>query len=39
VFDRQQVHELRRTGLSIAAISQQLGVSVGTVTRTLANVA
>jgi DNA invertase Pin-like site-specific DNA recombinase len=39
IFDREQIHELRRKGMSIARISQQIGVSVGTVTRTLAGAA
>jgi DNA invertase Pin-like site-specific DNA recombinase len=36
VFNRDEVHELRRKGLSIAQISRQLKIGVGTVTRTLA---
>jgi DNA invertase Pin-like site-specific DNA recombinase len=36
VFNREEVHELRRKGLSIAQISRQLNIGVGTVARTLA---
>jgi DNA invertase Pin-like site-specific DNA recombinase len=39
VFNRDEVHELRRTGMSIAQISRQLKIGVGTVTRTLASAA
>jgi DNA invertase Pin-like site-specific DNA recombinase len=35
IFNRDQVAELRRQGLSIRQISTRLGVGVGTVTRTL----
>ena len=37
VFNRDAVHELRRQGTPIAAIGKQLGISVGTVSRTLAD--
>jgi DNA invertase Pin-like site-specific DNA recombinase len=36
VFNREEVHELRRKGMSIAQISRQLNIGVGTVARTLA---
>ena len=36
IFDRSEVHELRRQGLSIRDISKRLDVGMGTVTRTLA---
>jgi DNA invertase Pin-like site-specific DNA recombinase len=36
VFNREEVHELRRQGKSIAEISRQLKIGVGTVARTLA---
>ena len=36
VFDRSEVLVLRRKGMSIAKIGQQLGIGVGTVARTLA---
>ena len=39
IFNRDAVHELRRKGVSIARISQQLGIGVGTVARTLASAA
>ena len=39
VFNREQVHELRRKGMSIAQISRQLKIGVGTVARTLASAA
>ena len=35
IFSRERVIELRRKGISIRAIAKQLGVGVGTVTRTL----
>ena len=35
IFNRERVIELRRKGASIRAIAKQLGVGVGTVTRTL----
>jgi len=35
IFNREHVIELRRKGASIRAIAKQLGVGVGTVTRTL----
>jgi len=35
IFSRERAIELRRTGASIRAIAKQLGVGVGTVTRTL----
>ena len=37
VFNRDAVHELRNQGMPIAAISKHLGISVGTVSRTLAD--
>ena len=39
VFDHNEVHELRRKGMSIAAISSELGIGAGTVVRTLAGAA
>ena len=39
IFSRDEVRELRRKGMSIARISQQLGIGVGTVARTLAGAA
>jgi DNA invertase Pin-like site-specific DNA recombinase len=39
VFDRNEVQELRRKGMSIARISTELGIGVGTVARTLAGAA
>jgi DNA invertase Pin-like site-specific DNA recombinase len=39
VFDRAKVQELRRKGMSIARISQELGIGIGTVARTLAGAA
>lgn len=39
IFNRDEVHELRRKGMSIASISQHLGIGVGTVARTLAGAA
>jgi DNA invertase Pin-like site-specific DNA recombinase len=39
VFNRDEVRELRAKGMSVARISQQLGIGVGTVHRTLAEVA
>ena len=35
IFNRERVIELRRQGASMRAIAKQLGVGVGTVTRTL----
>jgi DNA invertase Pin-like site-specific DNA recombinase len=35
VFNREEVHELRRKGMSIAQISRQLNIGHGTVARTL----
>jgi len=35
IFNRERVIELRQHGASIRAIAKQLGVGVGTVTRTL----
>jgi DNA invertase Pin-like site-specific DNA recombinase len=35
IFDRNQVAELRRQGLSLRQISRKLGLGLGTVTRTL----
>ena len=39
IFNRDEVHELRHKGMSIAGISQELGIGVGTVARTLAGAA
>ena len=39
IFNRDAVSELRRKGVSIASISQQLGIGVGTVARSLAGAA
>jgi transposase len=39
IFDRSEVHKLRRQGLSIREISRRLDVGMGTVTRTLAEAA
>jgi len=39
IFNRDEVRELRGKGMSIASISQQLGIGVGTVARTLASAA
>ena len=39
VFNRDEVHELRRKDMSIARISRQLGIGVGTVARALASAA
>jgi putative DNA-invertase from lambdoid prophage Rac len=36
IFNRYRVTELRRNGASIRQIAKQLGVGVGTITRTLA---
>jgi DNA invertase Pin-like site-specific DNA recombinase len=36
IFNRDEVHELRAAGMSIAKISRKLGIGVGTVVRTLA---
>jgi len=36
IFDRERVIEIRKKGASIRAIAKQLGVGIGTVTRTLA---
>ncbi len=35
VFDRKEVLELRRQGLSLRKIAEQMGIGLGTVTRTL----
>ncbi len=35
VFDREEVHRLRRQGLSIAKIARKMGLGVGTVARAL----
>ena len=35
VFDREEVHRLRRQGLSIAKIAERMGLGVGTVARVL----
>jgi DNA invertase Pin-like site-specific DNA recombinase len=35
IFNRDEVRDLRRKGMSIAAISEHLGIGVGTVARTL----
>ncbi len=39
IFNRDEVHELRRKGMSIGGISLELGIGVGTVARTLASAA
>src|SRR5215471_3277866 len=39
VFSRDEVRDLRAKGMSVARISRQLGIGVGTVHRTLAEVA
>jgi DNA invertase Pin-like site-specific DNA recombinase len=39
IFDRSEVHELRRQGMSIREISRRLNVGMGSVTRTLAEAA
>jgi DNA invertase Pin-like site-specific DNA recombinase len=39
IFNRDEVRDLRRKGMSIAAISEHLGIGVGTVARTLAEAA
>ncbi len=39
VFNRAEVYELRHKGMSIASISEHLGIGVGTVARTLASAA
>jgi putative DNA-invertase from lambdoid prophage Rac len=39
IFGRDEVTELRRKGMSIARISQHLGIGEGTVARTLAGTA
>ena len=39
IFDRTEVVELRQQGMNIRAIGKQLGLSMGTITRTLAEAA
>jgi len=39
IFNHDEVHDLRRKGMAIAAISEHLGIGVGTVARTLAGAA
>lgn len=39
IFNRNEVRELRKAGMSIAKISREMGIGVGTVARTLAGAA